>query len=273
MKVTEFLQTDRFFSILNNRVKESPWFDKEIESSLIEYLDDYLVYSEITTEDLSKAYLKYIKSYNKDMKTYLKTCRYPLQLGEPNYIPTRTEYSLILLFSIIASPHRMRIMSIINTIDSSVDSSILLIGCGPGYEINLIQKKSKNIIAYDLELDGFLEQNFKDLEFRNDYFDGSDNEIFDDIYLIELLEHLEDPYALLKNCHKVLEIGGDIHLTTATNMPQFDHLYNFEISHADFEEQILNLGFEIVFKEIIKHKYIVSEIESQNCFYTIKKIK
>jgi len=271
MKVTEFLQTDRFFSILNNRVKESPWFDKEIESSLIEYLDDYLKYSEISTEDLSKAYLKYIKSYNQDMKEFLKSDKYPLEMGEPRFSPTRREYSLILLFSIIVSPHRMRIMSIINSIDSPIDGSNLLIGCGPGYEINLIQKKSRNVIAYDLELDGFLKHSFKDLEFRNEFFDGSNNETFDDIYLIELLEHLEDPYAILENCLKVLNVGGSIHLTTATNMPQFDHLYNFETSHIDFEERISNLGFEIDFKEIIKHNYLASEIESQNCFYTIKK--
>ena len=89
--------------------------------------------------------------------------------------------------------------------------------------------------------------------------------------MIELLEHLSEPYILLEKCQKVLSEKGKIFLTTATNIPQFDHLYNFEASHQDFEKKIQNMGLSISFMEEIPHQYITLDIGAKNRFYILEK--
>jgi 2-polyprenyl-3-methyl-5-hydroxy-6-metoxy-1,4-benzoquinol methylase len=170
------------------------------------------------------------------------------------------------------APHRMRIMQLLrDKADLLNGGRAMFIGCGPGFEIELTNKKSRKTIAFDLEIDPFLIKKHKKVEFRNQYFDGNTDESFNEIYLIEILEHLTAPFELIKNCCDVLEPNGLIYLTTATNMPQFDHVYNFEVSHSVFENKISEMSLDIVYKENIRHEYIVSDIESQNCFYVLKK--
>jgi 2-polyprenyl-3-methyl-5-hydroxy-6-metoxy-1,4-benzoquinol methylase len=133
----------------------------------------------------------------------------------------------------------------------------LFIGCGPGIEIELVKGKTQSLTAYDLDIDPFLSHAHPSVDFCNTFFDGSGDARYDTIYLIEILEHLSDPLALLESCKKVLAPNGRLHLTTATNLPQFDHRYNFEPSH------------ETRFKEDIEHAYMTTDIEARNRYYVL----
>ena len=64
--------------------------------------------------------------------------------------------------------------------------------------------------------------------------------------------------------------GSKIICTTAKNIPQFDHLYNFK-SQINFENKIKKIGFKIIFKKIILHNLDLQNIKSDNVFYIIKK--
>ena len=58
--------------------------------------------------------------------------------------------------------------------------------------------------------------------------------------------------------------------TTAKNIPQFDHLYNFT-SSADFEKKVKKIGFKIFYSNKIDHLYDLQKINSNNIFYILKK--
>ncbi len=50
---------------------------------------------------------------------------------------------------------------------------------------------------------------------------------YDTIFAIELLEHLENPYEIMESFGRSLKKDGRLIITTARNVPQFDHLFNF----------------------------------------------
>ena len=130
-------------------------------------------------------------------------------------------YDIVLLFSCLFSAHRFRIMQLILQ-KSPIVNSGLFIGCGPGMEIELVKDNFKSLYAYDLSSNDFLLTKHPNVHFKEDYFTGKNiDNAYNIIYLIELLEHLNEPYGLLEKCKKVLTENGKIILTTATNIPQF----------------------------------------------------
>ena len=69
---------------------------------------------------------------------------------------------------------------------------------------------------------------------------------------------------------KSLLQGGILYLTTAKNLPQFDHLYNFE-NPAEFEQKLKSYELEIIYKDVIVHNNLNREFSSNNIFYVCKK--
>ena len=265
----DLLQNYRLFTILDERLQMNPHFDRALHLRLLDYCDAYCDYHEISAKELKENYFSYIRSYNKDARLFVESGKYPAFTGEPVNVLGRRQYSIILLLSTFLTSHRFRIMKQLVQ-QSKPSDAALFVGCGPGLEIFLLDGIAKNIVAYDLELDAFLEDYHKKVEFRKDYFDGSGGQKYDSVYLIEILEHLEDPYNLLSNCKKVMSADGKLHLTTATNIPQFDHLYYFDHDHSDFDQRIEDMGYKIVFQEDIQHEAITVPIDSKNKYYILK---
>ena len=113
----------------------------------------------------------------------------------------------------------------------------LFIGLGPGLELFLTQDRHSEIDAYDVSINENLPNQFPRAAFHATYYTGQNPAYYDCIYLIEILEHLSDPFDLLHICAQSLRAGGQIMLTTATDIPQFDHLYNLPDDHSDFEKK------------------------------------
>lgn len=270
LTLDQIIEGNRLFKVLLDRVVESPFYEEDLFSKVKSYTSDYLEANKENDVSPEKAYFKFIKSYNKDMKKFAETLKYPLELDPERKAPSRFEYDVILLFSCLFAAHRFRIMQLIDNQSECIDNG-LFIGCGPGLEIELVKSKIKNLVAYDFSLDKFPVKKHPEAVFKEEYFDGKNSdEKYDAIYLIELLEHLEKPYELLNNCKRALSENGKIFLTTATNIPQFDHLYNFESSHDDFENQVINLGYKISFMEDIPHDSITLDIKAKNRFYVLE---
>ncbi|HTF06148.1 MAG TPA: class I SAM-dependent methyltransferase [Bacteroidia bacterium] len=67
---------------------------------------------------------------------------------------------------------------------------------------------------------------------------------YDFITMGEVLEHVEEPVALLKKLHELLSESGTVFITTPTNAPAIDHLYLFR-NAADIHRVIDEAGFRV----------------------------
>jgi len=60
----------------------------------------------------------------------------------------------------------------------------------------------------------------------------------------EVLEHVEDPFAMLRRIHGLLAPGGAAYITTPANAPMVDHIYLFN-SAAEIRAMLERAGFAI----------------------------
>lgn len=78
-----------------------------------------------------------------------------------------------------------------------------------------------------------------------DVFDYQPQHRFDFITIGEVLEHLEDPGALLRCAAQLLNDNGTLFITTPANAPTIDHIYLFR-NADDIRRLLREAGFEIV---------------------------
>jgi 2-polyprenyl-3-methyl-5-hydroxy-6-metoxy-1,4-benzoquinol methylase len=75
-------------------------------------------------------------------------------------------------------------------------------------------------------------------------FDYQPGQKYDFITMGEVLEHVEDPVALLKKLYALLSDNGKLFITAPTNAPTIDHIYLF--NNADDIRKVISLaGFNI----------------------------
>lgn len=249
---------------LPNEIKED-----ELYNSITDYILRYVNYNQISIDQIIDFYSDFIFNYNKHAKSFIKTGKYPLQNDSNPMLIERLNYDVVLLMSVLFTVHRFKIMKLINNTGNF--EKALFIGLGPGLELFLNKGKIHEAHAYDLSINDFLRLEFPNFEFNQCYYINQKNNYFDGIFIIEILEHLSDPYELINNCYNSLKKGGKLILTTATDIPQFDHLYNFPEDHTLFENIIKNIGFKINYKELIKHNYLTIGVNSSNHYYELEK--
>lgn len=249
---------------LDKEITRNPNYQK-----LCTYLSAYLEFNNLSVIQAIEVYTRFISSYNKDCRQFIKTNKYPYELNPDIIKISREDYDIILLFSVLFSSHRFRIMQLIH--EKKGTGNALYIGLGPGLELLFTKSGYSKKIAYDLAVNPFLNNEFREVEFNHELYTGQYPGYFDSIYMIELLEHVPDPFQLLQIAYTSLKEGGKVLLTTASNIPQFDHVYNFSPDHVDFEFRLKEIGFDILFKEKIKHNYLTIDLNSSNHFYLIEK--
>ena len=268
--LNELTTNNRLLTVLHDNLPA------EIKSSdlykdVTRYFQSYCTSNGISAASVDDTYTKYITAYNKHCKQFIKTGKYPLENGLTDFELSREEYDVVLLISVLFAPHRFRIMELLSQQQQS--GRALFIGLGPGLELFLTQERHSEIDAYDVSINENLPSQFPRAAFHATYYTGQNQAYYDSIYLIEILEHLSDPFDLLHICAQSLRAGGQIMLTTATDIPQFDHLYNFPDDHSDFEKKCIDLGLTIEVKEKLVHKYLSSELQPSNHFYILQKTR
>ena len=80
---------------------------------------------------------------------------------------------------------------------------------------------------------------------HSDIFDYAPAARYDFITMGEVLEHVEDPVALLKKLYSLLTDDGHLFITTPGNAPAIDHIYLFS-NVDDVCEVIEAAGFDVV---------------------------
>ncbi|MDD4910643.1 MAG: methyltransferase domain-containing protein [Candidatus Omnitrophica bacterium] len=92
---------------------------------------------------------------------------------------------------------------------------VLDIGCGSGDYAYHLQNVGFDVLAADMDGGRFRHKNEVKFEKYNvtENLPFSDND-FDFVVLAEVIEHLENPYGVIKELHRVLRAGGKIILST-----------------------------------------------------------
>jgi hypothetical protein len=263
----------RFIELENAKVRGSEYFDPALHELLDRALGDFAHFHGVLAEDVLADYLNFVRSYSKDLKTFWKEGKYPLELEEAPRPIERISYDVALIVSTLVSIPRFRIMKEIAKICESGDlGKVALVGIGPGLELDIVREHAggSELIGFDPNVSGFAEQRFGREIVRAEIFDGGPP-VYDYIFAIELLEHLEDPDGFVEACHSALKSGGRFVCTTAVNMPQFDHVTNFD--DARFEGSCAALGFEQSTRLDLEHHYMVpsDQFAAKNVFYTLQK--
>jgi 2-polyprenyl-3-methyl-5-hydroxy-6-metoxy-1,4-benzoquinol methylase len=84
-----------------------------------------------------------------------------------------------------------------------------------------------------------------------DIFEYFPSHKYDFITMGEVLEHVEDPVALLEKLHSLLADNGKVFVTTPTNAPAIDHIYLFK-NADDIRGVISKAGFKVE-DELLKY--------------------
>ena len=112
---------------------------------------------------------------------------------------------------------RLRIKKIERFIEKSDD--VLDIGCGrEALFLKTISDKINSGIGIDFKAEEFNEVNLevRKLSFT-DTLEFKDN-TFDKVFMLAVLEHLQHPYDLLKEVHRVLRDDGNLVMTVPSNL-------------------------------------------------------
>ncbi len=261
--IQELFSQNRLFSILHEALAGEVGASHALLRELMDYIDVYARVNHVSGESAESAYLKFIGAYRKDVLDFMRTGCYPM--GDREI--ARVEYDLALLLSTVLTSPRFRIMQLLVERALPADRS-LFIGVGSGVELYLLRHRLKIAEAFDLCINPFLKDLMPTMTFHEEEFNAG-NGLYGQIFLIEILEHLEDPLHLVSQCGQSLQEGGEIHMTTATNIPQFDHRVNFPKDHCAFDSWLIEQGYQILFCEDIPHPPAPKGIGAQNRFYTI----
>jgi SAM-dependent methyltransferase len=268
----ELFKLNRFLRIENKKLLESRHCDLNLIRLIDNYLDSYALENNLSIPTIIKKYLDFISIYNRHIDFFIRTKKYPIELDYHIEIE-RTEYDIALILSGVTSLHRHILFKQLADSCSSIHDKILIIGVGSGIELEIIKNYSQSseilIDAFDIKISPWLKKKFPFVRFYQEEFDYTHDKKYNYIFSIEILEHLETPFKLLQDCKRALEKDGKLFITTAKNIPQFDHLYNFT-HDSSFENELNEIDLIIEKKVEIPHHFQSQNIEAKNTYYILK---
>jgi hypothetical protein len=244
---------------------DAPDTANAVRASVAAYLEGYARFNGISQTAAIASYATTIRRYANDIRAFIKTGRYPLELDPAQPPLSRSDYDLFLILTILTTKHRCAIMEELAKFPAA--GKALVIGVGSGVELGFIGA-SGGSEAYDLYINPFAPTAHPGWQFREELYRPA-GQSYAAIYAIELLEHLDEPYAFLADCRASLARGGRLIVTTAANVPQFDHRFNF-IPDEEFDRRAALLGLAVEYRRVIPHAYPRTDIGARNVFYVLK---
>jgi hypothetical protein len=239
-------------------------YDEIIEKT-DQFLDQYCEFHKLEVAQVGAAYDVFQKQYSSDLKAFNTVSDYN-SVARDEFSISREEYDIALILSVVVSVPRCRIMQAIANF--TVDENVLIVGVGSGLELSFL-KEGENFQAYDLALSAFAQKRFPYVSFHTQEYASADNK-YSAFLAIELLEHIEAPYPLLGVLLDSLGEGGRGMFTTCLNLPQFDHLYNFE-DELEVETFVAGHGCRVVDKATLPHQYHNYTKAANNIIWTVER--
>lgn len=268
MLLEEILQKDRRLRVLHLELKKESYYRSEITRHFSDYLDAYCVYNHLTAEEVLQSYHNFVAEYLGDLKAFQATGLYPFQRGE-NRSKTRQDYDLALILSAFFEKVRHAVFAAIADSYQTLtpNEQLLFIGLGPGLELELLEKPAR-VDAYDTSLAPFVKNRFSQHHLVEELFIEKPGG-YNRIYCVELLEHIPDPEGLIKHMAVSLKPGGLLYFTTASDMPQFDHLVNF--TGRNLTSCFTEANLVVLEEKELLHSYATGGLKSGNTWYICRK--
>src|SRR3989344_353355 len=107
-----------------------------------------------------------------------------------------------------------------NIISNRKDLSFIDIGCGTGYVLPCLEKLGFSVTGLDMYEEGLrlARERSKSPLIRADFNSVNLKKQYDAVGVFDVLEHIDDEIAFLKNCKKILKKNGWIFLTVPAFM-------------------------------------------------------
>ncbi|MET3535523.1 class I SAM-dependent methyltransferase [Chryseobacterium limigenitum] len=263
-------------AIHGKKLQKNFSFLKEEEN----YINDYNVFinkykdilekNSLTFDDSINYYLKMIGDFNEEMLDFMRTGKYrntsfdAVNKAMYNNPDVMVSHMHGLLLSQFLWKHHYDVYQYFkNGIQKYLPvQSYLEIGAGHGLYFEAAMGKigddctfeALDISETSLELTKSLIKSDQVIYHLKNVFDYTDeDEKKDFITMGEVLEHVEDPLALLTKIKSLIKPEGTIFITTPTNAPSIDHIYLFN-NVQEIRDLIIEAGLEIV-----DERYFVSE--------------
>jgi len=138
--------------------------------------------------------------------------------------------------------------------------TVLEIGCSSGYLIADLKNNFKNINYVGADVLKFsllkLSEKYKDIPFLK--FDITKNPLknikFDNIIMLNVLEHIKDDFLAIRNSFKLLNKNGLIYIEVPAHQFLYDS-YDKQLCHfrrysiSDLEKKLKKVGYQIIKKQ------------------------
>ncbi len=226
------------------------------------YLEEYCHFYGLEPAEIIAMRDGFAQRYLKDLLNFEKYRSYPHQLERQDPKFDRITYDVVLILSFLIEKHRFRIAKwLVTNLD---ELAVLCVGIGPGVELGLATEfrgnSCRQVIGYDTSVSDFVKKRFGNAVHEECF--TPDRKSYEAILLVEILEHLHDPENLIGLASKSLTKNGRVFLTTAIDMPQFDHLYNFTL--REIVGMLEKYDLYVCSIEDVKHVLNISPVQSAN---------
>lgn len=269
--LSDIFHLDRRLALANERLRGTFPACPEIAETIDALLTAYARHHQLDATGILRAHETFARLFAQHLEQFRQGGQYP---GAGAASMDRISYDISLLISCVVNTARFRIVEkLFRSLQDNSGAQILVIGCGAGIELELLRRagQHRSVLAYDTDISPFVRQRFTDVDLRQQAFDASPlTHPVDTVLAIEILEHVEEPLLLMQHIHAALKPGGICLCTTATDLPQFDHRYNFT-DIPQFQRQLQTLGFQIRETETFIQPYPFQGMESRNDWFTLQK--
>ena len=233
---------------------------------LLSLVFSYFTNRGLSTTEVADNYLKMIDDMRKEGLYFYRNGKYKCENQSIAYEKVYSQkdimsyYMNALLMSQILWKHHFNIFmyfqdNLKKLFSDKQNLNILDVGPGHGFFSFLVKKEfpeykkidivdiSETSLEMTKDIIGF--DNNKINYFLKDIFAFDGSIVYDFIVLGEVIEHLDDPKAILTKLSNLLAPGGLLWVTTPTNSPALDHVYLFR-SKQEVIQLVEEAGLEIV---------------------------
>lgn len=258
----------------------------EMETELEKFLQLYKLFikdQNITIEMLADAYVEMLEQMFFCRKEFISNGVYYSDDKDKTFDNVyndervMTNYMLALALSQFLWKHHYKIFSYYKKLIPSLKDvrNVLEVGSGHGLfllELLNSQNNFSTIDVVDISKSSIeMTQNIlktidskylSQVNFYNfDINEYKTEQKYDFITMGEVLEHVENPLEILQSLYEILNINGNLFITTCANCPAIDHIYLFN-NIDEIRELIAKAGFKIKTELVIpsedkSEKYLI----------------